>query len=333
MYFLVGICLVFAFLLTLNLFASLTASALWRVISKPAKRLSFRRQEQIIFALRAFPVAAAVIFVLAFVIPGYILFEPHSTDEVVTLELGLVAFASFIGIAIALFRVFRSWLATQRLSANWLENSEKIAVDEVNIPVYRFRHPFPVIAVVGMLRPRMFVASQIFDSLSEDEFRAAVAHEYGHLSAHDNFKRAFLRVCRDMLILPIGRELDRAWTDNTESAADEFAANVGGNRMALDLAETLIKIARIAPANTAPAMPLGSFLIDGRQDNLSQRVKRLLKLSENKTLSANASLLRSRRSMWVYSSLIFVSVLLLASNKDLLFAIHNVSENIVGILQ
>ncbi len=333
MYFLVGICLVFAFLLTLNLFASVSASALWRLISKHAQRLSFRRQEQIIFALRAFPVAAAVIFVVAFVIPGYLFFEPHSSDEVVTLKLGVVALISLIGIAIALFRVFRTWLATRRLATSWLKNSEQIEVEKVNIPVYRFRHPFPVIAVVGMLRPRMFVATQIFDSLSEDEFRAAIAHEYGHLTAHDNFKRAFLRVCRDMLILPFGRELDRAWTDNTESAADEFAANVGGNTMALDLAEALIKIARLAPANAAPAMPLGSFLIDSRQDNLRKRVKRLLKLSGDKTVSANPSLLRSKRSIWLYFGMVFSAVVLLASNKDLLFAIHNVSENVVAILQ
>ena len=333
MYFFVGICLVFAFLLTLNMLASLSASLIWSSISKRAKRLSFRRQEQIIFGLRAFPVAAAVIFVLGFVIPGYILFEPHFTDEVVTVKLGLVAFISFIGIAIALFRVSRSWLATRRLAANWLKHSERIAVNNVTIPVFRINHPFPVIAVVGMLRPRLFVASQIFDSLSEDEFRAAIAHEYGHLTARDNFKRAFLRVCRDMLVFPLGRELDRSWTDNTESAADEFAANVGGNSMALDLAEALIKIARIAPANTGAAMPAGSFLIDARQNNLRQRVRHLLKLSEDKTVMPNASLLRARNSIWLYSGLGFFLVLFFASNKNLLFAVHDISENIVAILQ
>jgi Zn-dependent protease with chaperone function len=333
MYFLLGICLVFAFLLTLNIVASVSASLVWRLISKRAKRLSFRRQEQVIFGLRVFPVVAAAVFVLTLVVPGYILFEPHASDEVVTLKLGLVALISLIGIAIALFRVFRTWLATRRLAANWLKHADRIAVDNVNIPVFRFSHPFPVIAVVGMLRPRLFVASQIFDSLSSDEFRAAIAHEYGHLTAHDNFKRAFLRVCRDMLILPFGRELDRAWTDNTESAADEFAANVGGKSMALDLAEALIKIARLAPANAAPVMPLGSFLIDARQDNLRQRVKRLLKLSNDKNVVANASLLRSRRSTWLYCGLILSVLVLLASNKSLLFAIHNISENVVAILQ
>src|SRR5215210_6310393 len=115
MYFLLGICLVFAFLLTLNIVASVSASLVWRLISKRAKRLSFRRQEQVIFGLRVFPVVAAAVFVLTLVVPGYILFEPHSSHEVVTLKLGLVALVSFIGIAIALFRVFRTWLATRRL--------------------------------------------------------------------------------------------------------------------------------------------------------------------------------------------------------------------------
>ena len=136
-----------------------------------------------------------------------------------------------------------------------------------------------------------------------------------------------------MLVFPLGRELDRAWTDHTESAADEFAANVGGNSMALDLAEALIKIARIAPSNAGAAMPAGSFMIDARQDNLGQRIRRLIKLSDDKSVKPNASLLSSRSSTWLYAILAFCLVLSLASNENLLFAVHDISENIVAVLQ
>ena len=333
MYILLGICLVFAFLLTLNLFASVSASIVWRAVSKPAKNLASRKQEQIIFALRVFPVGAALIFVLAFLLPAYVLFEPRTSGEVVSVKLALISLASLLGIGIASFRVVRTLMVTRRLTANWLKHSEPIALDDVNIPVYRIQHPFPVIAVVGMIRPRMFVAAQIFDSLSPDEFRAAIAHEYGHLTAHDNFKRAFLRVCRDMLIFPLGRRLDQAWADNTEAAADEYAANVGGNSTALDLAEALIKIARIIPENATPAMPLASFMIEAHDGELKRRVRRLLELSDNKNAAGNRSRLGSRHSIWLYLGLVFSVVVLLASNKSLLFAIHNVSENVVAILQ
>jgi len=80
-----------------------------------------------------------------------------------------------------------------------------------------------VIAVVGSIRPRLFVAGQVLDSLTDEEMLAAIAHECGHLAA-DNFKRVLLRACRDMLtIVPCGRSLDRAWAENAEAAADESA--------------------------------------------------------------------------------------------------------------
>ncbi len=333
MYFLLGICLAFAFLWTLNLLASVSSSMLWRLTAKRAARLSSRKQEQIIFALRAFPVGAAFVFVFAFILPAYLLFEPHASGETVSLKLALISLASLLGIGFAGYRIFRTWLVTRRLTSDWLKHSERIGIDDVNIPVYRIRHPFPVIAVVGMFRPRMFVASQIFDSLSDDEFRAAVAHEYGHLTAHDNFKRAFLRVCRDMLIFPMGRKLDRAWADNTESAADEYAANVGGDSMALDLAQTLIKIARIAPENMTPSTPLGSFLIGGRAGDLRQRVSRLLELSDKNVKSGKRMRLGYKRSLWLYSGILVSVVAVLASNETLLRAIHDMSENVVSILQ
>lgn len=333
MYFLLGICLIFALLWTLNLFASLSASVLWRAIARPAARLSSRRQEQIIFSLRVFPVGVALVFVLAFLLPAYLLFEPHASGETVSIKLALISLASLLGIGFAAYRVFRTWLATRRLTSSWMRHSERISVERVNIPVYCIRHPFPVIAVVGMFRPRMFVASQIFESLSEDEFRAAIAHEYGHLNAHDNFKRAFLRFCRDMLILPLGRGLDRAWTDNTEAAADEYAARVGGDAMALDLASTLIKIARIAPENTRPAMILGSFLIDGHEGDLQHRVGKLLEISDSHASAQKVTAVSRLNSLWVYLGLSITAIALLASNKAFLLAVHNASENIVSILQ
>ena len=333
MYFLLGICLIFAFLLTLNLLASVSASVLWRAISGRAARLSSRKQEHIIFGLRVFPVGAALIFVVAFLVPAYVLFEPVSSGETVSLKLALVSLASLLGIGIAAFRVFRTWHSTRALTSNWLNHSEPIVVEGVKIPVFRIFRPFPVIAVVGMIRPRMFVASQIFDSLSDDEFRAAIAHEYGHLHAHDNFKRAFLRVCRDMLIFPLGRELDRAWADNTESAADEYAAETGVDSTALDLAATLIKIARIAPENAKPGMPLGSFLIEGNAGDLRQRVRRLVALSDRRNTSATGSGLVARRFIWLYAAVVAAVTLSLASNTSLLLAIHNLSESVVAILQ
>src|SRR5919202_1119057 len=111
-------------------------------------------------------------------------------------------------------------------------------------------------AGVGTLRPRLFIAQQLFAALTEAELRAALAHECGHLATRDNLKRAVLRACRDVLtIVPAGRTLDRAWDESTEAAADEHAARDGGAAAALDLAAALVKIARLAPPGMRPTLP------------------------------------------------------------------------------
>lgn len=333
MYFLLAISLVFAFLLVLNLCASVSATLLWRLISRRASRLASRKQEQIIFALRAFPVGAALIFVLAFMLPAYVLYEPHGSGEIVSIKLAVISLISIAGIGLALYRVIGTWRSTRALTTQWLGKSRRIELERVDIPVYCLEHPFPVIAVVGTFRPRMFVASQIFESLTADEFQAAIAHEYGHLAAHDNFKRTFLKVCRDMLVLPLGRGLDRAWADNIESAADEYAASVGGRAMALDLAATLIKIARIVPENTSPAMPLASFILERHSGDLKRRIGRLLELSDQKEL-ARVSPLRGRfASAILIAVLLTVLVPLIAWRTNLLERVHDVSETVVAILQ
>lgn len=332
MYFLLGICLLLFFLLTLNLLASVSASLLWRVVSKRAKHLSSRKQEQIIFALRAFPVIAALIFVSTFMLPAYVLYEPESSGEAVTVKLAVISLACLLGIGIAAFRVIGTWRITRQLTANWLKHSQSITVDDVNIPVYRMEHPFPVIAVVGMLRPKMFVAEQIFTSLSRDQFRAAIAHEYGHLTARDNFKRAFLRVCRDILIFPLGRELDKAWAENTEAAADEYAAEIGGNSMALDLAEALIKVARIVPPNTRPAIPLGSYVMGAHEGDLKNRIRRLLAIADDND-RGTIHKLKLGYSKWLYLCGALLVSLLVISNTNLLLAIHDITENVVAFLQ
>jgi len=331
MYFLLGICLVFAFLLALNVCASVFASIAWGVLSAKAAAFSSRTQEQIIFGLRTFPVVLAAVFVAGLFMPAYFIFEPESSGESVSLKLAVLSLVSLIGIGAAAFRVFRTLRKTGRLLACWLDGAERLDLDNIDLPVYRIEHPFPLVAVVGLFRPRLFVASQIFDSLSEVEFQAAIAHEYGHLAARDNLKRTVLRICRDMLIFPLGKGLDDAWAASVESAADEYAAATGGNKMALDLAETLIKIARIVPRDAAPAMPFGSFLTGHDAGNLGARVHRLLELSDKNRPAKNGQLAGAAK--WLCLGGAFAAVPLLAFSKGLLLVVHNFTEIIVAFLQ
>ncbi len=332
MYELLGISLVLAALLSLNALASLVAATLWRLLAKPTRRWPAHTRARIIFAMRVGPLILALLSVAGLLLPAYLLYEPYSTKEVVGGKLGLLAFLSALGVTLALWRGLKSWSATRSLLRQWLDGAEPIAIAQVAIPAFIIEHPFPVIAVVGSIRPRLFVARRVLESLTEEEMRAAIAHECGHLATSDNLKRVFLRACRDLLtIVPCGRSLDRAWAENAEAAADEYAATQG-SAVALNLASALIAIARMIPAGSRPTMPVAAFLLGDEADGVKGRVRRLLYLagSDGRRIR-RAAKVTPRAEQWVFvSSLLLLMVLLINSSN--LAAMHDAIEHAVRML-
>lgn len=333
MYFILGISLVLALLLVLNVLISIGASMFWRVAARATEDWTAQNRARFIFALRVFPFASAFLFVFGFLMPAYLLFEPHSSDEIVTYKLALLSGASLVGVGFAFYRVFGTWRATDALVKDWTRRAETIEIEGVSIPVYKIRHRFPVVAVVGAFRPKMFVAEQIFESLEAEEFAAAVRHEAGHLAARDNFKRAAMRVCRDLLIFPFfGDALDRAWAENIESGADEYAAQTGGGSTALNLASALIKIARIVPPGAKPSMPAAcAFLIEKPTAEIAARVRRLLRMSDGSLIFQNARL--ADYSLRLCSACALCALTLLATNHNFLQTVHDFLEAVVAVLQ
>jgi Zn-dependent protease with chaperone function len=268
----------------------------------------------------------------ALLIPSYLVYEPYATTEIVSKKLAALALVSAIGVAFAFWRGWRSWLATRALLREWLDGAEPICIAEINIPAFRIQHPFPVIAVVGSIRPRLFVAGQVLESLSDEEMLAAIAHEYGHLAAHDNLKRVLIRTCRDLLtIVPCGRSLDRAWAESAEAAADESAAN-RGSAVALNLASALIEIARMVPAGARPTMPVGAFLLGDETDGVKGRVSRLLDLAGAGERQHHPT---SNFSLWTGRIIVLFSVfslLLLLFTSPALSSLHAAMEHVVRTL-
>ena len=333
MYFLIGISLLFAFLFSVNVAASVVATIIWRLLAKTASGWGARTRVNLIFLLRVAPLAAAVIFICAFVLPAFLMFEPTASGEAVGIKLTLIALVSAFGIVAAFGRIFASWWRTKRLICEWMRLSEPVAIDGVNIPVYRIRHPFPVIAVVGVLRPQMFVAEQILSELDAAELAAAIAHECGHISTHDNLKRIAMRVCGDLLVFPLGKSLDRVWSDAAESAADEFAASRGGRRSALDLASALIKVGRITPQEAAWAMPIGAFLLEAEDGSLAVRVDQLLQIADQANAIDGVAANTTQNAIWLIPILTSLLIAPLALNSELLSAVHSFSEALLAALQ
>jgi Zn-dependent protease with chaperone function len=333
MFELLGICLALAALLALNTLAALLTSALWRVFRARVENWPAESRARLLFALRVFPSIIAVVCVGAFLLPAYIAHEPRRAVEPVSLKLGVLAAISAGCLLLALWRGVAAWIATRRLIEDWLRAAEPVRFDQIRIPSYRLRHQFPVIAIVGAIRPKLFIADHLFQSLTHEEMEAAIAHERGHLTARDNLKRALLRSCRDALaIVPSGASLDRAWADASEAAADEHAARGGGD-VALDLASTLVKIARLVPKGLKPAMPAGALLIGDDADGIAQRVRRLTQLATLDNVSSGGRAFDSKALPWACFAAILISAILLMTSPSTLLATHGMIEIVVSKLQ
>lgn len=332
MYILLGITLAFSALLVLNALASLLSSLVWRALSGAATRWTASTRAHMIFMLRVVPAAAAIVAVLALMLPAYILYEPRASAEEVNLKIALLSLLSALSTTLALWRWHRVRQVTRRLTDDWLRQSTPIRVAGVSVPSYRVRHAFPVVALVGTFRPRLFIAEQVLASLSDEEMRSVVAHELGHLSARDNIKRTLLRGCRDLLMFaPFGRALDRAWAESAEQAADEFAARTD-DASAIDLASALVKISRMVSPGTSPAMPAGAFLLEEQLGGVAERVVRLTTLSKAISTPGQNSR-RTASPLWFYPSAALVAMLFLFIDAELLIHVHTAVEHFVSILQ
>jgi len=334
MYLLLGITLVLALLLTINATATMVAAAFARLCKPLLRRCTARTRAEIFFVMRIGPPVIAVVAIAAFMIPSYLAYEPHATKETISWKLGALATISAVGVGLAFWRGLRTWLATRSLLKEWLVSATPIILDGLDVPAFVLQHSFPIIAVVGALRPRLFIASHVLESLSEEELTAAIAHEYGHLVARDNFKRSVMRVSRAaLLIIPCGRSLDRAWSEASESAADEHAAQQS-SLVALNLASALVRIARMIPKGQLQVMPpaVSGFLIGDDSPGVKVRVRRLLELaaSEPHMLVSNASMIRFMP--WFVLTAIVILGVTIESRPQVLAAVHSLVEHVVVLL-
>ncbi len=333
MYVMLAICLSLAGLLAIHTLASLAAALLWKACARFAERWRPAARARFVFLLRIFPALTAVFAVGAVFLPAYLNHEPYETTEIVTIKLGIPAALSLCAIGYALWRGSATYLVTRRMVRDWLRHSEPVVIDGSGMPAYRFEHAFPVIAVVGALRPRLFIARQVFRALNREEIEAAVAHERGHLAAGDIVKRTLLRLCCDLqTAFRVGRCLDREWLDASELAADEHAASRGAS-VALNLASALVKVARLAPRGGRAIMPAGAALIEQDLSSISRRVVRLTYLAgQSSEMTGDRRLLPGLASCAGLCSLFIVSLAMIY-NTDILAEIHSSMERIVSIFQ
>jgi Zn-dependent protease with chaperone function len=266
-------CLCFASFFVLNAAAGLFV----RISSKSAIRFAQAKSSgtaaQLLLALRLLPFALAVLFVIGLCVPSYLWLEPAASSE----RVGLLCVAfGFLGAAIcftSIARTVRSLVASLRHNRLCRLAGQETRLPGNSSPIVLVEDEAPLLALSGLLRPRLLISRGVLRVLSAEELDAALAHEHAHRTSRDNVKRLLLLLAPDVFpFVRLFRMLECSWSKFAEWAADDQAAG-GDSRRALLLAAALVHVARMG---SAPPLPLLSTSLLAGDHDLAARVDRLL---------------------------------------------------------
>lgn len=253
--------------------ASLATSAL---VPWVARRVTQARPRSIATALttvRLLPAAAGLV-VSAIAGASFLIFEERGRIETTGVLLQVLAVLALMFTAAFAGRWYLITRQTRRLIARWLPNARPIALGAARVPAFAVASEFPIIGVIGVVRPRLIIAQSVLDACTPEELEAILAHEQAHIERRDNLWRALLMAAPDVLTwLPISGRLQSAWHAATEEAADDCAGRLGQLGRPL-LAQALVKVARLAVARPEPGDLPATALYRG--DDIERRVRRLL---------------------------------------------------------
>jgi beta-lactamase regulating signal transducer with metallopeptidase domain len=273
------LCLCFASFFVLNLAAGLFVRISAESAIRFAESRSPKAAARFLLILRLLPFALATLFVLALCVPSYLWLEPGATAERVGTTCAILGIFGAATWSVSIARTIHSLRASMRHyrycrsvgHASHVPGGSSSAV--VIEPVVVVREEAPVVALSGLLRPRLLISTSVLRALSAEELDAALRHERAHRTSRDNAKRLLILLAPD--ILPFVRpfqNLERGWSKFAEWAADDQAAD-GDSRRALSLAAALVRVARMG---SAPRLPVLSTSLLACDRDLSARVDRLL---------------------------------------------------------
>lgn len=318
--------------LAVGLLAFLVVSTCSVPVVLVLRRCGAGRSASGLLALRLAPTLLALAVVFGLMVPAFLLHEPHESDETVGGPLALLATVAGVQVCAGVWRGLRALRATRRLQRDWFRVAHPVRVPDLDMPAHVIDSAFPVVALVGLRRPRLFVAANVMQALDAAELSAVIAHERAHLRAGDTLRALLWRACPDLLdAFPSGRRLQRDWSQATEEAADD-AAVAGQPRRALDLAGALLKLGRLTPQDMR--LPTLAVALQGDDEaGLSLRVARLLRQADGREAAGVARRARVTRHLLAFTSaagtVLAVSVAVLAQP---LLLVHELIEHTVRTL-
>jgi Zn-dependent protease with chaperone function len=266
----VGVSLAVFVLLYVSL--SLSVSWGWKLIRRVCRPHSARGSADLLFVLRMLPLAVSTLITFAVTLPSFLLLEPRATNEAIgtaPLTLGLCC---LILIATGITRAAMTQLRASRALIKWLDGSilmeSQILESGEGVPIFRTGNSAPGLTVAGVCSPKVLVSEAAFAMLNPPELRTSLRHEMAHALRYDNLKKLVFRFSA----FPAMADLERAWSEQTEMAADDAA--VSSFQDALDLAAALIKVSRLGPTESSSELTMALL---HSSTALSARVQRLVR--------------------------------------------------------
>jgi Zn-dependent protease with chaperone function len=267
------LCLCLASFFIVNALSGMALLCVSGVAVKIAEKLRARTAARLLFLARLFPCLLGIAVVIGLCVPSYLRFEPEATVERVGLSCLIAALLGSISWVVACVRGARALVGSQSCRRRWYSSGQQACLPGVIPGALLVQSEFPLLAMIGVIRPRVVVSEAVLRVLSSEQLKLAFDHENAHAASRDNLKRLLLLLAPDPL--PFVRAfaaLEQKWAKLCEWAADDEAVR-GDPCRAVTLAAALVDIARmgISPRLTF----LQTSLVNSGQE-LSDRIDRLL---------------------------------------------------------
>jgi len=262
-----GLLLSASILILLYAALSLGIAGAWRILVRIGRQRPARQTANLLFALRMMPLLLSALITCCFMVPSFLLLEPHSGNEALGSVPVVLACGCLLTFALGVFRAARAQARSSTVVANWVREAKAVSRNG-EVPVFRVAQSIPAFTAAGIRRPKVLVSEAGAALLSESELRTALLHEFAHIRRRDNLKKLLLRFSA----CPGIAALEHAWLQAAEVAADDEA--VSSLAEALDLASALIKLSRFSAMCSAPEFSTG--LVHSPAASVDARVRRLI---------------------------------------------------------
>src|SRR5579863_8214061 len=289
----------------------------WKLIRRTLRPSSARGAADLLFALRILPLVLSSVVTLAFTVPSFLLLEPRSTNEAIGTAPLALGFCCLILLGVGIARATIAQMRASRSLRKWLDGSmlmeSQVSEPADAVPIFCTGNDAPTLIVAGVCTPKVLVSEAAVAMLNPQELRTALRHEIAHVLRYDNLKKLVFRFS----VFPAMAELEHAWSEETEMAADDAA--VSNCRDALDLAAALIKVSGLGPVE--PSGELTTALLHS-STALSTRVQRLVAWTKARKPES--------RRRWLYAlPAAALAIAVVTSYGSVLTQMHNVTEWLV----